>query len=52
MNKAKLTLVAFSVAALGAAGAGTAFASTHSPVSRPVHAQAVQVRRGDRVRRK
>lgn len=42
MNKAKLTLVAFSVAALGAAGAGTAFASTHSPARRPVHAQVVQ----------
>jgi hypothetical protein len=43
MNKTKITLVALSVAALGAAGAGTAFASTHSPAVRPVHAQVVQV---------
>ncbi len=42
MNKAKLALVALSVAALGAAGVGTAFASTHSPAVRPVHAHVVQ----------
>jgi len=42
MLKTKLTIVAVGVAALGAAGVGTAFASTPSSAVRPVHTQVVQ----------
>ena len=37
--KTKLAIVAVGVPALGAAGAGTAYATTHSPSVRPVQTQ-------------
>ncbi len=42
MLKTKLAIVAVGVAALGAAGVGTAFANAHSSSVRPVHTQVVQ----------